>query len=113
MKIAITTLVAAAGLMAADNSLANDMSELVKKNNCISCHAIGKKVIGPSFADIAKKYKNISNAKAMLVTKIIKGGSGAWGNVPMPPYPGLGEADTAALVDFVLNEGNLHIAKMK
>lgn len=113
MKITIATLIAAASLMATDSSLANDMSELVKKNNCIACHAIGKKVIGPSFADIAKKYKDVPNAKAMLANKIINGGGGIWSNVPMPPYPKLNGTDTAALVDFVLNEGNLHIAKMK
>lgn len=113
MKITIATLISAASLMAAGSSLATDMSELAKKNNCIACHAIDKKVIGPSFADIAKKYRNVSDAKAMLATKIIKGGGGVWGTMPMPPYPRLGETDATALVDFVLNEGNLRIAKMK
>ncbi|MDO8465157.1 MAG: c-type cytochrome [Gallionella sp.] len=113
MQIIIATLIAAASLMAASSSLATDMPELVKKNNCTACHAIDKKVIGPSFADIARKYKSISNARAMLATKIIKGGGGVWGAMPMPPYPRLGETDAAALAGFVLNEGNLHIANMK
>ncbi len=111
MKITIATLISAISLMAAGNSLAAETPELAKKNNCTACHAIGKKVIGPSFADIAKKYKNNPNAKPMLVAKIINGGSGTWGVMPMPPFPRLSGIDAAALVDFVLNEGGLYLAK--
>ena len=102
MKFIIANMVAAAGLMAAGSALAVDMPAAAKKNNCTACHAIDKKVVGPSFADIAKKYKGDAGAKAKLVTKTIKGGGGVWGAMPMPPNPKLSEADASALVDFVL-----------
>lgn len=79
-----------------------DMPELAKKKNCVACHAIDKKVVGPSWMDIAKKYKGDASAKARLITKIQKGGSGVWGAMPMPPTPGLSDAEASSLVDFVL-----------
>lgn len=88
--------------MAAGSALAADMPDLAKKNNCTACHAIDKKVVGPAFADIAKKYKGDAGAKAKLTPKMIKGGGGVWGAMPMPASPKLSEADAAALVDFVL-----------
>ena len=102
MKFIIANMIAAASLMAAGSALATDMPEAAKKNNCTACHAIDKKVVGPAFADIAKKYKGDATAKAKLVTKVMKGGSGAWGAMPMPPNPKLTEADANMLVDFVL-----------
>lgn len=79
-----------------------NMPELAKKKNCAACHAIDKKVVGPSWMDIAKKYKGDASAKARLITKIQKGGSGVWGAMPMPPTPGLSDAEAGSLVDFVL-----------
>jgi len=102
MKSIIVSMVAAAGLMVAGSALAADMPDLAKKNNCTACHAIDKKVVGPAFADVAKKYKGDAGAKANLVSKMIKGGGGVWGAMPMPANPKLSEADSAALVDFVL-----------
>ena len=102
MKSIIVSMVAAAGLMAAGSALAADMPDLAKKNNCVACHAIDKKVVGPAWAEVAKKYKGDAGAKAKLVPKMIKGGSGAWGAMPMPANPKLSEADAGTLVDFVL-----------
>ncbi len=102
MKSIIVSMVAAAGLVVAGSALAADMPDLAKKNNCTACHAIDKKVVGPAFADVAKKYKGDAGAKANLVAKMIKGGGGVWGAMPMPANPKLSEADSAALVDFVL-----------
>lgn len=102
MKSIIVSMVAAAGLMVAGSALAAEMPDLAKANNCTACHAIDKKVVGPSFADIAKKYKGDAGAKAMLVPKMIKGGGGVWGAMPMPASPKLSEADSATLVDFIL-----------
>ena len=102
MKSIIVSMVAAAGLMVAGSALAADMPDLAKKNNCTACHAIDKKVVGPAFADIAKKYKGDAGAKAKLVPKMIKGGGGVWGAMPMPASPKISDADAAALADAVL-----------
>lgn len=102
MKSIIVSMVAAAGLMVAGSALATDMPEIAKKNSCTACHAIDKKVVGPAWAEVAKKYKGDAGAKAKLVPKMIKGGGGVWGAMPMPANPKLSEADAGALVDFVL-----------
>ena len=102
MKSTIVSMVAAAGLLVAGSALAADMPEVAKKNNCTACHAIDKKVVGPAWAEVAKKYKGDAGAKAKLVPKMIKGGGGVWGAMPMPASPKLSEADAGALVDFVL-----------
>lgn len=88
--------------MVAGSALAADMPDLAKKSNCTACHAIDKKVVGPSFADVSKKYKGDATAKDKLATKIIKGGGGVWGAMPMPASPKLSQADADALADFVL-----------
>jgi cytochrome c len=102
MKSIIVSMVAAAGLMVAGSALATDMPDFAKKNNCTACHAIDKKVVGPAWAEVAKKYKGDAGAKAKLVPKMIKGGGGVWGAMPMPASPKLSEADSGALVDFIL-----------
>ncbi|MBI5439337.1 MAG: cytochrome C [Nitrosomonadales bacterium] len=101
MKSIIVSMVAAAGLMVAGSALAADMPDLAKKSNCTACHAIDKKVVGPSWKDISKKYKGDASAKAKLATKIVKGGSGVWGAMPMPANPKIDEAGAMILVDFI------------
>ena len=102
MKSIIVSMVAAAGLMVAGSALAADMPDAAKKNGCTACHAIGKKVVGPDWQLVANKYKGDATAKAKLVPKMIKGGGGVWGAMPMPASPKLSEADAGALVDFIL-----------
>ncbi len=102
MKSLITSMVVAAGLMVAGSAFAVDMPDLAKKKNCVACHAIDKKVVGPAWMDVAKKYKGDASAKAKLVAKTQKGGGGVWGAMPMPPTPGLTDAEANQLVDFVL-----------
>ncbi|MEK8045962.1 c-type cytochrome [Ideonella margarita] len=58
--------------------------ELAAKKNCLACHAVDKKVVGPSYKDVAAKYAKDKGAVAMLATKIQKGGVGTWGQIPMP-----------------------------
>ncbi|MDH4215950.1 MAG: c-type cytochrome [Gallionella sp.] len=84
----------------------SEMPEFAKKKNCAACHAIDKKVVGPSWKDIAKKYKGDASAKARLITKMQKGGSGVWGAMPMPPTPGLSDAEASSLVDFIMGLAN-------
>ena len=104
MKSIIVSMVAAAGLMAAGSALAADMPELAKKNGCVACHTIEKKLVGPSWQDVANKYKGDKDAPAKLLEKISKGGSGAWGTMPMPPQDAAGkkQADMKELVTFIL-----------
>ena len=75
---------------------------LATSKNCMSCHAVERKVLGPSFKDVAAKYKDNAGAADMLAGKIIKGGSGVWGPVPMPGQPALSEADAKSLAAWVL-----------
>jgi len=77
--------------------------QLAKKSNCLACHAIDKKVVGPAWKDVAARYRGDAGAEARLMDKIAKGGSGVWGVVPMPPSPQVGEADRRTLARFVLS----------
>ncbi|OWT62144.1 cytochrome C [Candidimonas nitroreducens] len=76
--------------------------ELLKANGCTACHAVDKKVLGPSFIDIAKKYKGQGYAIEKLAKKVRDGGSGVWGSIPMPPHPDLGEADLKTMLEWIL-----------
>lgn len=96
-----TMLMAALGLGLAAPAFA-DLA-LATSKNCMSCHAVERKVLGPSFKDIAAKYKDDKNAANTLATKIIKGGSGVWGPVPMPANNQVSEADAKKLAAWVLS----------
>ncbi len=93
---AVLSLAAAAPAMA-DEALA-------KANNCMACHAVDKKLVGPAYKEVAKKYAGDASAAAKLATKIMKGGSGVWGAVPMPANPKVSEADAKKLAAWVLNQ---------
>ena len=84
---------------ASENS---DVFAIAKQNACLGCHALQKKVVGPSFQDIAKRYVNNPNATELLKNKILRGGSGSWGVVPMPGNAKLSEKDRSALVAWIL-----------
>ena len=75
---------------------------MAKKYNCTACHAVNKKLVGPSYQDVAKKYQGDADAEAKLIEKVKKGGSGVWGPVPMPPNASVPDADVKALVEWVL-----------
>ena len=75
---------------------------LMKKDGCAACHAVDKKVIGPSYQEVAAKYKGDKDAAAKLAKKVKDGGSGVWGPVPMPPNATTSEADIKSLVDWIL-----------
>lgn len=98
MKRALFAFVAAVTLAApamADQALAT-------KNNCMACHAVDKKLVGPAFKEVAKKYVGQKDAEAVLVAKVIKGGSGVWGAIPMPANSQVKEADAKTLVAWIL-----------
>ena len=75
---------------------------MMKKSDCFTCHSVAKKIVGPAYKDVAKKYKSDPKALAMLVDKVKKGGSGHWGQVPMAAHPNLKDADVKAMVTWVL-----------
>jgi cytochrome c len=103
MKAIITSMVVTAGLMVAGSAMAADMPELAKKSGCTACHAIDKKVVGPAWAEVGKKYAGDAKAEAMLVEKVAKGGKGTWGQVAMPANsPKVSDADIKELVKFIL-----------
>jgi cytochrome c len=96
-----TLLVAALSLCLAAPAVA-DLA-LATSKNCMSCHAVERKVLGPSFKEIAAKYKDDKTATDRLATKIIKGGSGVWGPLSMPANPQVSEADAKKLATWVLS----------
>lgn len=95
-----TAAVLIAASLAATPALAN--LELAKKNACTACHAVDKKLVGPSYQEVAKKYAGQKDAVAQLSASIRKGGSGKWGAVPMPAQPALSDADVKTLAEWVL-----------
>lgn len=103
MKSIIVSM-AAAGLMVAGSAMATDMPDLAKKNGCAACHSIDKKIVGPAWMEVAKKYKGDAGAEAKLITKVSKGGSGVWGVTPMPALDPSGKKqdDIKQLVQFIL-----------
>ena len=76
--------------------------DLAQKKNCMACHAVDKKLVGPAFKDVATKYAGDKEAVGKLTTKVVKGGSGVWGQIPMPANPQVSEAEAKQLVSWVL-----------
>ena len=99
MKIVI--IAAAAAAVAVLSAPARADEALAKKHNCLACHQVDKKLVGPGYKEIAKKYKG-QKVAAQLAEKVKKGGSGVWGPVPMPPNPTIPDADLKKLVDWIL-----------
>ena len=98
MKHAILIMAALATLSAP--ALADEA--LAKSKNCMACHAVDKKLVGPAYKDIAAKYAGNAQAVNMLAGKIQKGGSGVWGAIPMPANPQVNDADAKKLATWVL-----------
>lgn len=76
--------------------------EIAKKNGCLACHALDKKLVGPAWNEVGKKYAGDAAAAEQLVVKVKKGTKGVWGPVPMPPNATVKDADVKTLVEFVL-----------
>ena len=102
MKVLHITVAAALAAAALLSAPARADEALAKKHNCLACHMIDKKSVGPSYQDIAKKYKG-QTANAKLEEKVKKGGSGVWGQVPMAPNPTVPDADIKKLVAWILS----------
>lgn len=101
MKVLASALTALAlTAITAAPALANQ--DLAQKKGCLACHGVDNKIVGPSYKDVAKKYKGQKGADAQLVQKVIKGGAGTWGPVPMPAN-NVTEAEAKQLVAWVLS----------
>lgn len=80
---------------------------LVATSDCLTCHQINQKIQGPAYKDIANKYEPTKENIEMLAGKVIKGGSGVWGQIPMTPHDGLPQEDAEAMVKYVLSLKNV------
>ena len=99
--LAVTAAVTlSAGAHAADAKAAE---ALAKNSGCLACHTVDKKLIGPSYKDIANKYRKDKAAEASLIKKVKDGGKGAWGDIPMPPNAHVKDEDIKTLVQWVLS----------
>ena len=92
----------AAGALVSNVAMAN--ADLAKAKNCMACHSVSNKVVGPAFKDVAAKYAGQKDAEDKLVQKVLKGGSGVWGSVPMPANTQVTEAEAHTLVKWVLSQ---------
>jgi cytochrome c len=79
-----------------------DAVAIARSNACMGCHAVDRKLVGPSFRQIAAKYKGDAQASSKLVAKVKNGGSGVWGSIPMPSHPRMNDADVKTVVAWVL-----------
>jgi cytochrome c551/c552 len=113
MKTIFTAAVMSLCVLISATTMAADMPALAKKNNCVACHAIDKKMVGPAWTDVAHKYKGAKKfsfegkeypLEQGLILKVSKGGKGNWGTMPMPPNDAAGnkQADIKELVKFIL-----------
>jgi len=82
--------------------LAADAQQLLKEKGCLACHTADKKLVGPSYKEVAAKYKSRKDAEAYLVKKIKEGSTGVWGPVPMPPNGTVGDVDAKTLAKYIL-----------
>jgi cytochrome c len=103
MKTLVMTAASAALLMMTGLASADDGMALAQKNACMSCHSVDKKIVGPAYKDVAKKYAGDKGAQAMLVAKVKAGGKGAWGEIPMPPNPQVSPADLNTIIAWILS----------
>jgi cytochrome c len=101
-----TSVVKKTTVAAAKKPSAVDLEEgkqLLAKNDCLSCHKMDVKLVGPAYIDVAKKYPATEANYDLLTKKVIAGGSGVWGQVPMAPHPSLAPADVKKMVEYVLS----------
>jgi len=102
MKSVALVVLGIAGALTAAPAAASE--ELAKKHACFACHAVDKKLVGPSYKDVAAKYRGDKGAEAKLFDKVKKGGTGVWGQIPMPPNAAVPDADLKALVKWIMSQ---------
>jgi len=102
MKALMITAASAALLLVSGVAAADGMA-LAQKNACLSCHSVDRKIVGPAYKDVAKKYAGDKGAQAKLVAKVKAGGKGVWGDIPMPPNPQVKPEDLNTIIVWVLS----------
>ena len=100
MKLAPALLICLACAAAAP---AFAQADLAQKKNCMACHAVDKKLVGPAYKEVAAKYAGQGDAVGKLAAKVMKGGTGAWGAIPMPANPQVNDAEAKQLVQWILS----------
>ena len=103
MTFAAAAAMAATLAMMSAPAVAADGLDLAKAKNCLACHAVDKKIVGPAYKDVAAKFAGQPGAVDMLAERIMKGSSGVWGAVPMPPNSNVNEAEAKELATWVLS----------
>lgn len=98
----LLALALALGLGGGIAQAAADGEALAKENGCLSCHSVAKRVVGPAYQAVAKKYKGDSGAAARLEKKVRNGSKGVWGQTPMPPQTNVSDADLKTIIAWVL-----------
>ena len=101
MKASLLVCLVAGALV---SNVAMASADLAKAKNCMACHAVANKVVGPAFKDVAAKYAGQKDAEDKLTQKVLKGGSGSWGPVPMPANTQVNETEARTLVKWVLSQ---------
>ena len=102
MKPLALFAIAAAASLSGAAALAADAQQLLKDKACLACHVVDKKLVGPSYKEVAAKYKSRKDAEAYLVKKIKAGSTGVWGPVPMPPNATVNDGDAKTLAKYIL-----------
>lgn len=100
MKRVISAAAVTLGLLLAGGAQADE--KLAQANGCMTCHQIDKKILGPSYKDVAAKYRGNAGAEAAMVKKVKEGGKGAWGEMAMPPNAHVKDADIQVIVKWIL-----------
>lgn len=106
MKTIVTLLAAAAAATLAAGAHAADAKAgeaLTKSSGCLACHTVDKKLVGPSYQEIAERYRKDKGAEAKLIQKVKAGGKGVWGDIPMPPNAHVKDADIKTMVQWILS----------
>lgn len=98
---AVVAAVAAMGILLAGGAQAQEQK--AQAAGCMTCHGIDKKIVGPSYKDVAKKYRADKGAEAKLVAKVKQGGKGVWGDIPMPPNAHVKDDDIKSIVHWILS----------
>jgi cytochrome c len=99
-----TILGLVAMLAASQMAFADAGADLAKSKNCLACHAVDHKVVGPAYKDVAARYAGQKGSEDKLVQRVLKGSVGDWGQVAMPPNPQVSEAEARTLVKWILSQ---------
>jgi cytochrome c len=104
MKREFLAILAISALASQVTMAADAPADLAKSKNCLTCHSVATKIVGPAYKDVAAKYAGQKDAEDKLVQKVLKGGSGSWGAIPMPANTQVTEAEAHILVKWVLSQ---------